>query len=401
MKKIFFGLILILTVFTACKKTEELEGPEISHGTIVLDSIPATDSIVGVRPAFVYLPPGYNETQDSFPTVYLLHGYGGTYSFWQYFEDIKDIADYLISTGEIRPMVIVMPDGMNALGGSFYTDSKARPMGFGAPTSVFGLYETYIVHDVVNYIESNYRVYSNKDKRAIIGISMGGYGAMKLGVKHPDVFGIIGAHSGPIFFDRFIQDGVLGYVRYEWMDSTFNGRIPFKPAQYLGPERPLTTMLIAMAGAFSPKVDFSSNFDSTKYEIILQDSIDFLWGQPIAVGVRLPFDTLYQPNTVYDSIWHPDHDPATLFSDSLNNLLANETKIYIDCGVDDELYLTTHATSFVEMMQNLGYPEELYQYEIFRDEPGYPNDLFPARHGTHLYFRIRRSLKFANQNFGN
>ncbi len=398
MKKIIPVLVLIL-IATSCKKTEELEGPRISHGTIVLDSIPATDSIVGVRPAFVYLPPGYNETQDSFPTVYLLHGYGGNYTFWQYIEDIKDIADYLISTGEIQPVVIVMPDGMNALGGSFYTDSRARPMGIGAPQSVFGLYETYIVQDVVNYIEAHYRVYSDKDDRAIIGISMGGYGAMKLGIKHPDVFGIIGAHSGPIFFDRFIQDGVLGYVRYEWMDSTFNGRIPFKPAQYLGPQRPLTTMLIAMAGAFSPKVDFSSNFDSTKYEIILRDSVAYMWGQPIAVGVMLPFDTLYQPNSVYDTVWLPRHDPATLFTNNLNNLLSNGTKIYIDCGTDDELFLTSHAASFVEMMQNLNYPEDLYQYEIFRDEPGYPNDLFPARHGTHLYFRIRRSLEFASRNF--
>lgn len=398
-RKLLFSITLIigLVYVSGCKKTEELEGPEIEHGEILLDSIPASDTTIGTRAAFVYLPPGYDsQGTTNYPVVYLLHGFGGTYSFWQYYEDIKDIADYLISTGDIKPMIIVMPDGMNQLGGSFYTDSKANFLGSDIP--VFGLFETYIVQDVVNYIDSHYHTIADKNHRAIIGISMGAYGAMRLGIKHPDVFCIVGTHSGPIYFDRFITDGILSLVRYEWMDSTFGGRIPFKPAQYLGPDRPLTTMLIAMAGAFSPKVDFSSNFDSTKYEIILQDSIPFM-GNLLAIGVRMPIDTSYTPNTVYDSIWKPNNDPATLFKENLNNLLPNQTKFYIDCGINDELFLTSHTETFIAMMDSLNYPANLYESHIFSDEPGYPNDLFPARHGTHLYFRIKKSLEFASENF--
>ncbi len=399
-KKLMFPVIIAFVFILAngCKKTEELEGPQIEHGQIVLDSIPASDTTIGTRAAFVYLPPGYDSQGTvNYPVVYLLHGFGGTYSFWQYYEDIKDIADYLISTGDIKPMIIVMPDGMNQLGGSFYTDSKANFLGSEIP--VFGLFETYIVQDVVNYIDSHYPTIPDKDHRAIIGISMGAYGAMKLGIKHPDIFGIVGAHSGPIYFDRFIIDGILRLVRYEWMDSTFGGRIPFKPAQYLGPNRPLTTMLIAMAGAFSPKVDFSSNFDSTKYELILKDSVFFIMGSPVAVGIKMPIDTSYTPNAVYDSTWKPNDDPATLFKENLNNLLSNQTKFYIDCGINDELFLTSHTQSFATLLDSLNYPSNLYEVHVFRDEPGYPNDLFPARHGTHLYFRIKKSLEFASRNF--
>jgi len=397
-KKLLFSIIVFLSLlyFSGCKKTDELEGSQIEHGQIVLDSIPASDTTIGTRAAFVYLPPGYDQSTSNYPVVYLLHGFGGTYSFWQYYEDIKEIADYLISTGDIRPMIIVMPDGMNQLGGSFYTDSKANFLGSEIP--VFGLFETYITQDVVNYIDSHYNTIPNKDHRAIIGISMGAYGAMKLGIKHPDIFGIVGAHSGPIYFDRFALDGILRLVRYEWMDSTFGGRIPFKPAQYLGPDRPLTTMLIAMAGAFSPKVDLRSNFDSTKYELILKDSINFM-GNLLAVGVKLPFDTSYTTNAVYDSVWKPLHDPATLFKENLNSLLANQTRFYIDCGVNDELLLTSHTQAFAALLDSLNYPSNLYEVHVFSEEPGYPNDLFPARHGTHLYFRIKRSLEFASRNF--
>lgn len=399
MKKFTFILaILGLIVLNGCKNPSEVEGPEIRHGTIVVDSVTASDTLIGTKAVNIYLPPGYdNDTITNYPVVYLLHGFGGDHNFWQDYEDIKDIADYLISTGDIKPMIIVMPDGKNVLGGSFYTNSRTTFLG--SEVSVFGSYETYIVNDVVNYVDAHYRTIPDKDHRAIIGISMGAYGAMKLGIKHPDIFGIVGEHSGPIFFDQFIRDGVLSMVRFEWMDSTFGGRIPFKPAEYLGPQRPLTTMLIAMAGAFSPKVDFSSNFDSTKYELILQDSVFFLFGNPVAVGVRLPFDTTYTPDSVYYNEWLPKHDPATLFRDSLSNLLANQTKFYLDCGINDELMLTSHTEAFAALMDSLNYPDSLYTYDIFSDAPGYPNDLFPARHGTHLYFRIKNSLEFASRHF--
>ena len=389
----FWGLILL----NGCKNPSEVEGPEIRHGTILVDSVESSDTLIGTKPVNVYLPPGYNNDATSYPVVYLLHGFGGDHNFWQDYEDIKDIADYLISVGDIKPMIIVMPDGKNALGGSFYTDSRA--LFYGSEISVFGSYETYIVNDVVNYIDANYRTIPDKDHRAIIGISMGAYGAMKLGIKHPDVFGIVGEHSGPISFDRFISDGVLSLVRFEWMDSTFGGRIPFKPAQYLGAQRPLTTMLVAMAGAFSPKVDFSYRFDSTKYELILKDSVFFIFGTPVAIGVKLPFDTLYQPNDVYINQWRRNHSPDTLFIRNFNSLIANQTKFYLDCGINDELMLTSHTQAFAELMGSLNYPDSLYTYEIFNDAPGYPNDLFPARHGTHLYFRIKNSLEFASRHF--
>jgi len=142
------------------------------------------------RTVFVYLPPGYErEKKVRYPVVYLLHGfngYGVGNKLW-----ISENAAFnvetinrLITEKKISPMIIVLPDGSNRYGGSMYTNSITT-----------GNWEDYIVREMVAYIDKNYRTLAKAESRGIAGHSMGGYGALKIAMKHPDVFGAVYASS--------------------------------------------------------------------------------------------------------------------------------------------------------------------------------------------------------------
>ncbi len=383
MRKVGLILLIISFVIIGCEKVDEIVGPEINSGTTLVANISASDPNIGTKPAMIYLPPNYNSTR-SYPVVIFLHGYGSDHLFWQAVEDIKGVLDYLISAGKIKPCIAVMPNAKNVLGGSFYTNSEFQPIA----NSVFGRYEDYIVNDVINFIRNNHHV----SEFYLVGISMGGYGALKLGVKHPDVFKGCASHSGPIAFERFLDPipglnvNMIQAVLSEWAD--FGYRIPSNARDYLGPQRPLSTMMFAMAGAFSPMVGFSFLFDTLNYEIPL-DTVPGTFGT-IWAGVRLPFDRTGDTNSVFVE-WVNNHDVAHLIMSNINNIRDNNLKIFIDCGYYDELFLAPHAITCNQILSNFGYE---HYFNVFEEVPGYPADEFPTKHVTHLQIRLAESLKY-------
>lgn len=120
----------------------------------------------------VVLPANYDQTTDSFPVVYLLHGFGDNQSAW--FQDglIQYYSDQYES--ENGPMIFVLPQGFNSYYVNRYNGSLP--------------YMDYFVHELVPAIDSIYRTRKDKSQRAVMGYSMGGYGAMILPVKHPEIF---------------------------------------------------------------------------------------------------------------------------------------------------------------------------------------------------------------------
>jgi enterochelin esterase-like enzyme len=129
----------------------------------------------------IYLPPAYRTNPGQhFPVLYMLHGMSGSYLEWIDYH-LFDIADDMISKGQIKPVIIVLPSGDK----EFWVDHANNGPQWGQ----------YVVQDVVGFIDASYRTIPNRDNRAVGGHSMGGHGALQLAFNHPNVFGIVGAHS--------------------------------------------------------------------------------------------------------------------------------------------------------------------------------------------------------------
>lgn len=131
------------------------------------------------RDVTVYLPPSYgSEPSRRYPVVYLLHGYGGTDStFTGRLATLPQSADKLATAGTIREMIVVMPNGFSLHKGSMYSSSVTT-----------GDWESFIAHDLVGYVDDHYRTIADRTSRGLAGHSMGGYGALRIGMKRPDVF---------------------------------------------------------------------------------------------------------------------------------------------------------------------------------------------------------------------
>ncbi len=141
------------------------------------------------QPIYVYLPPSYaTATSKRYPALYLLHGFTSNSRAWvsggyQGF-NMQSSMDELIKSGKVREMIVIAANGSNGYAGSFYRNSP-----------VTGNWEDFIVRHLVGYVDSNYRTITRSESRGIAGHSMGGYGAVMLGMRHPDVFSALYALS--------------------------------------------------------------------------------------------------------------------------------------------------------------------------------------------------------------
>jgi S-formylglutathione hydrolase len=129
------------------------------------------------RSLHIYLPPSYATSVRRYPVVYFLHGYGSNYRGG---EEKPAILDRIFAAGTVREMIFVFPDGDNRLQGSFYTDSATT-----------GNFEQYITQEIVGYVDAKYRTLRMPASRGLVGHSMGGNGALRLAMKHPDVYGVV------------------------------------------------------------------------------------------------------------------------------------------------------------------------------------------------------------------
>ena len=148
------------------------------------------------RNVIVYLPPGYKtDATRRYPVVYLLHGYGLQASGWMRLFRIENGANRAMTgtgTGErAREMILVNPDAFSFYDGSFYSKSAAA-----------GDWETFIGKELVAYIDSHYRTFANRQNRGLAGHSMGGYGTLRIAMKHPDVFSSLYALSACCAMDK-------------------------------------------------------------------------------------------------------------------------------------------------------------------------------------------------------
>lgn len=161
---------------------------DIPHGKI--DTITYQSKTVGnTRRALIYTPPGYSKSKK-YPVLYLLHGIGGDEKEWYNGASPQVILDNLYADGKIVPMIVVLPNGRAI------KDDRATG-NIMAPDKVegFAVFEKDLLNDLIPFIGSKYRVYTDKDHRAVAGLSMGGGQSLNFGLGNLDVFSWVGGFS--------------------------------------------------------------------------------------------------------------------------------------------------------------------------------------------------------------
>ncbi|MBN1984754.1 MAG: esterase family protein [Prolixibacteraceae bacterium] len=189
MKKILLSLAIVFPFILSQAQTGK-----------VIESLQFTSELVSYPVEYsVYLPPGYETSERSYPVLYLLHGYSDDETGWIQFGEANAIADRGIKNGDFPPCIIVMPDGKVTWYSNSYNGSDP--------------WEDMFVKEFIPFIEKQYRIRPKKEFRAIAGLSMGGYGALTLSMRHPDLFASCAAMSSGTFTDDEILNGEM-YDRY-------------------------------------------------------------------------------------------------------------------------------------------------------------------------------------------
>lgn len=153
----------------------------------------------------IVLPDNYTADMH-YPVLYLLHGFGGNENHW------TSIRPDMTQLATRFDFIIVCPDGKN----SWYFDSPVDPS---------SRYETFIVSELIPYIDSSYSTIADSTGRGITGLSMGGHGALWLAIRHPEVFGACGSTSGGVDLSAFPDGWNLKDVLGVYADNTERWRM--------------------------------------------------------------------------------------------------------------------------------------------------------------------------------
>lgn len=284
------------------------------------------------RKIAIYLPPNYADSGQEYPVLFLLAGFpsSGFMALNQqpFAESFDQRMDRLISSGQIKPMIVVMPDCATYYGGSQYLDSAAT-----------GNYQTHIINELVPYIQQKFRSLKHPQAWAVMGKSSGGYGALVLGMRYPNIFGLVACHSGDMGFEYCYQpDFPPAMLQIE----KSGGVQEFIRDFYAMPKKTsvgfLTMNILAMAAAYSPNAANSP---------VLFD---------------LPFDA--KTGELQAAVWNKwlAWDPVRMIDG--HQAALRQLKLFIDCGIKDEYRLYAGARMFSQRLQELAIS---HVYEEFPD----------------------------------
>lgn len=195
-----FAFLLLFLALTVSAYAQNPETARLENKTAVQTSLVAQDFKLKSKlmaremPYRVVLPKNYEvDKTRKFPVLYLLHGLTGHFDNWTDKTKLKDYA-----TG--YDYIIVTPEGNNG----WYTDSATVPN---------DKYESYIIQELVPEIDASFRTLADREHRLIAGLSMGGYGALKFGLKYPEKFVLAGSFSGALpvagWTSKFFESGAM------------------------------------------------------------------------------------------------------------------------------------------------------------------------------------------------
>jgi enterochelin esterase family protein len=290
-------------------------------GSLVLKDNPLGDP--RLRQVPVYLPPSYGKVRRSYPVIYCLAGFTSTgrslVNFHPWKENLAERFDRLIAEGEAKECVLIMPDCFTAFGGSQYLDSSAT-----------GRYEAHIIEELIGFFEDKMTTSARPEGRAVAGKSSGGYGALMLAMKHPDVFGHVASHSGDMFFEACygpdLMKGVTALGQFGGSVERFLKE--FRAARDKDGFDHALINLVGMSACYSPNPKSKIGFD-------------------------LPCD----PHTaeLSPAVWArwKSLDPVSIAAKHRANLKKLKT-IFFDAGRRDEFHLHLGARKFSQALKRLG-----------------------------------------------
>ncbi len=445
--KLIFLVLLFLLIISGCSQRKNPLRMGIDNGGIFEFTFESS-SLTNVlndptgRTLLVYLPPGYQEgiaNKYKYPVLFLLHGFKENGWSNEHFYNVKAVADQMISSGEIQPMMIVMPDGAGIFGGSFFNNSVLADS-----TNFGGKYEDYITQDLMDKILYNYgqwirgisyievekessyvsvettiindttclvptrpcpsdsidtvitHVYIDIDTIVVtwkdtsikisegvfqqnLGISghgNGGYGALRIATDYPLVFGSASAMSAPLNFESLL-DFIPAFMDSNGVDEDGKGYSQIDPDPNTLDR--LSCLFFAMAVAFSPHNP--SDPTTTNFELFSDR------------GVNLPFDSLGDTVSVIWQKWLSNDMKTRIANLPSSDTLIKKLKFYIDCGEQDEFGFEGQAAAFYLALVDK-VPASNITIETYSGYPGYP-----ALNNSFIYDRLRKVLKFHSDCF--
>lgn len=330
----------------------------LGHESQVLHGNPLGDP--HERQLTVYLPAAYDRPRQKnrvFSVLYDLAGFtssGPAHLNWRNFdENLVQKLDRLIAERSMPPVIAVFPDCFTRLGGNQYLNSSA-----------IGRYADYLNEELVPFVDKEFRTGEGPQHRGCFGKSSGGFGAMRLGMSRPDIWGAVANHSGDAHFD-FVYGSewpaVLTHLQSFKQPSLKAGRQRAQPQaqpgvddgrvarflQYVADchpngERPLSSqdimslMLLAMAASYDPNPDAPNGFN-------------------------LPFDL--NTGQRIEKRWRAwlKHDPINLVRKNKARL-AKLRGLYIDCGWQDQFHIHYGSRQLSVQLQQCGIK---HRYEEF------------------------------------
>ena len=179
---VFIALFIGVMVMTQAQTSKVYDNKSIPSKILKSD-----------RKYAIYLPPGYETSERSYPVLYLLHGATDNHTGWVQFGEVQRITDKAIQDGIATPMIIVMPDG------------DTGQMGYFNSIAGHWNYEDFFFQEFLPTIEKTYRIKADKRYRAIAGLSMGGGGSFMYALHHPELFSSacpLSAYIGPLSLDE-------------------------------------------------------------------------------------------------------------------------------------------------------------------------------------------------------
>jgi enterochelin esterase-like enzyme len=307
-------------------------------GTVVVETVESRalgDNPLGdpaARRIPVWLPPSYAcAPERRYPVIYWLAGYASTGEMlfqgspWQ--PGLGERLDRLVAGGRMGEAIVVAPDGFTRWGGGQYLDSQAS-----------GAYETHLAGEVIPEIDRRFRTRADREARAIGGKSSGGFGALVMAMRHPDLFSAVASHAGDMYFELSVIPELPRAARALRRHGGVDGFLAqFARAEPMRPDDFATIMVLALAAAYSP--------DAAR-----------------PGGVALPFDL--ETGEIDAAVWRrwKAWDPVEMAAGHAEALRRMKL-IYLDAGTRDEHNLDLGARVLAARLRALGIAFEHEEFD--------------------------------------